>query len=295
MRIVAAVLMIGLALQGTASAEIVELQNGDKLEDVVVLEENERVWIVEHPVLGRLEIPASEIKPPEAEKPAEVKPGVFGTSFLEGWTKAFSAGFSGSSGVTKENNVNVDLELNNETESHRDRFIARYFFTDADGLTTKNEFLTRHIHDFLIKDSKWFTYLGGGYKYDELQSWDHRYTGSAGVGYDFLNDDRFKLTGRIGPGFTVTRDGDDREDFNGVAMLQFSWAIMEGLGFNGETAYFPVLNDLPEFRSFAKGEFKVAIGVVEGLSFKFGGSYEYDSQNVERNDRKYYANIVYDF
>ena len=56
-----------------------------------------------------------------------------------------------------------------------------------------------------------------------------------------------------------------------------------------------MLNDTPEFRALAESELKIAIGLIDGLSFKLGGSYEYDSQNAERNDRKYFGNIVYDF
>ena len=91
------------------------------------------------------------------------------------------------------------------------------------------------------------------------------------------------------------RGSDDREDFNGVGMLKGTWSIAEGIDLNAEAAYFSVLNDVPEFRATALSEIKIAIGVVEGLSFKLGGSYEYDSQNVESNDRKYYGNLVYDF
>ena len=40
----------------------------------------------------------------------------------------------------------------------------------------------------------------------------------------------------------------------------------------------------------------LTVVVIEGLSFKLGGSYEYDSQNEgSNNDRKYYGNLVYDF
>jgi putative salt-induced outer membrane protein YdiY len=286
--------VIGLALQGVASAETLELRSGGTLEDVEVLDRNEERLLVEHPVLGRLEIPVSEIKPPEEP---EVRPGLFGTSFMEGWNKALSAGFSGSSGVTKETTINAGLELKNKTDHHRDAFIANYFYASADGERSNNEFTADHLHDFLFTDSKWIAYIGGGYKYDQFQSWDHRIVGSAGAGYDFLRDDLYVLTGRIGPGFTITRGGsDDREDFNGVAVLQGSWTIVDGIAFNAEAAYFPVLNDMPDFRTVGLAELKIAIGAIKGLSFKAGGSYEYDSQNVEeRNDRKWYGSLVYDF
>jgi hypothetical protein len=45
-----------------ANAETIELKSGDKLENVVVIERSEDRLVLEHPVLGRLEIPAIEVK-----------------------------------------------------------------------------------------------------------------------------------------------------------------------------------------------------------------------------------------
>jgi hypothetical protein len=287
-------LAIGLALPATARAETIELETGDKLEGVVILEKGEESWVVEHPVLGQIEIPVDQIKPPDP-----VKPGLFGTSFMRGWSRSISAGFSGSSGVTSENNINADVLLTNETERHRDLFEARYYYADADKSRTNNEFDAVHVHDFLIKDSKWFSFLAGNYKYDEFQGWDHRIAGSGGLGYQLVDTERLELTGRIGPGFTVTRGGNseqEREDFNGLLAARFTWVLFEGSDLTGSTSYLPVLNDLPEFRTLSRLEWKIPLGVIEGLSFKIGGSYEYDSQNQgTNNDRKYYGNLVYDF
>ena len=61
--------------------------------------------------------------------------------------------------------------------------------------------------------------------------------------------------------------------------------------------YYPSLNDLPEFRSVSRLEWKIPVGLVTGLAVKLGGSYEYDSaiRSPKSNDRKYYGNISYDF
>ena len=286
-------LIVGLALSGVGHADTIELAGGDKLEGVVVLEKNDESWLVEHPVFGKIEIPVDQLKPPDPV----VKPGLFGSSLLRGWSRSVSAGFSGSSGVTKENNLNADIRLGNETDRHRDQFRAHYYYADANSNRTNNEFDSIHIHDFLFKDSAWFGFLSGGYKYDEFQSWDHRVTGAGGIGYEFVKTERVRLKGRIGPGFTVTRGGnDEREDANGVVAAQGSWVMSEGIELTGSTGYFPVLGDLPEFRSMSRLEWKIALGVLEGLAFKVGGSYEYDSQNDgNSNDRKYYGNLVYDF
>ena len=106
MRIAAMVLAIWMGVCGSALAETVELKSGEKLEGTI-LDSNDDYVEMEHAVLGRIKIPADEIKPPEEPK---VKPGLFGTSFLEGWNKALSAGLSGSDGKSNEISANVDFK-----------------------------------------------------------------------------------------------------------------------------------------------------------------------------------------
>ena len=94
MRVLVLLLLVALALPAAARAETIELVTGDKLEGVTILEQNAERWIVEHPLLGRVEIPVDQIKPPNKRSR-----GLFGTSLLAGWSRSISAGFSGSSGV----------------------------------------------------------------------------------------------------------------------------------------------------------------------------------------------------
>ncbi len=138
MRIAATALAVWLVFCGSAQAETVELKSGEKLEGSIILETEDTV-VLEHAVLGRIEIPKSEIKPPDG-----VKPGVFGTTFLEGWTKSLSAGWSGSSGKSKDTNVNASFSLNRQTERFRMNYVARYFLASSAGDTTDNQFDTRY-------------------------------------------------------------------------------------------------------------------------------------------------------
>lgn len=303
MRIQWAALIVWLLVSGSVFAETIELENGDKIEGAI-LEKNDQVWIVEHPVLGRLEIPVDEIKPPEEEK---VKPGVFGTSFLKGWDKALSAGFNGSSGKSRDANINIDASLQRETERNRMDWVARYYFSSTDKSTSDNQFDTRYAHDFLVPDAKWFPFASPHYRYDAEQNWNHRFGIDVGVGYEILKTERWDVVGRLGGGFaqTLTDDRDDtsvgedpvRSEWLGLVGLRLGWAMMKGMSVSWDTWYQPAFNDLPNFRLESRAEWKVAIGYVEGLSFKLGGSYIYDAHETDttRNDRKYYGNLVYDF
>ncbi len=55
--------------------------------------------------------------------------------------------------------------------------------------------------------------------------------------------------------------------------------------------------ELSGFRSVSRAEWKIPAGIIEGLGFKLGTSFIYDSheEGVLRRDLRYYANVVYDF
>lgn len=294
MRILVMALAIWMVICGAATAETVELKSGEKLEGAI-LDRNDDFVEMEHAVLGRIKIPTDEIKPPDGPK---TRPGLFGTSFLEGWNKALSAGFSGSSGKSKDLNANADLELRREIERHRSNFVARYYFAESNKEKSANQFDTRYAHDFLFPSSDFFPFLIGHYRWDEFQEWDHRVGGDGGVGYQMFRNESFDVLGRFGGGVSRTIGGDDeRTEYTGLAGLETQWVIMEGMSLDWDTYYYPDFGDLPNFRLESRAELKLAVGVIEGLGFKLGGAYIYDGHETDftRNERKYYGNLVYDF
>jgi putative salt-induced outer membrane protein YdiY len=300
MRVCVLSLSVAIVLCGSAAADTIELKSGDKIEGTIV-EQSEDTVVVEHAVLGRLEIPASEIKPP-----APPKPGVFGTSILEGWDKSLSAGLQGSSGKSKDQSANADFTLKRETERNRMSYVARYYMVSTEDDST-DQFNTRYVHDFLIPDADWFPFLSPFYTYDTDQDWNHRLGTDAGLGYQLIEDETWNVLGRLGGAVarTFTDDRADRDvgedplrtEWMGLIALELGWKITDGMTLDWDTVYTPDFADLPNYRLESRAEWKVAIGYVEGLGFKLGGSYIYDAHESDnsRNDRKYYANIVYDF
>lgn len=294
MKVAAMALAIWMGICGVSAAETVELTSGDKLEGAV-LERNDDYIVMEHPVLGRIKIPTDDIKPPEEEK---VKPGLFGTSFLRGWDRSVSAGFNGASGKSKDRTGNVDLNVGREVKRHRSDLVVRYYYSWSDGDESDNEFEARYVHDFLFPPSKYFPFTLVHYTWDKFQDWDHRTGGNVGIGYQILKDETFNIVGRVGGGAAQTLGGgEERTEISGLLALETKWIPMEKMTLTWKTAYAPNFNDLPNFRLESRAEWKIAIGFVEGLAFKLGGSYTYDGHetNRSRNDRKYYANLVYDF
>src|SRR5215471_19683047 len=120
-RQIASILPLLFVVPVAAAADAIELVNGDKLTGTVIETTAERV-VLDPPVLGRVEIPAEQIKPKREPH------GLFGTSFLAGWTRTFAVGVSGAQGNTRTNDVLASLGMNYADDSERWDFGAAYRF-----------------------------------------------------------------------------------------------------------------------------------------------------------------------
>jgi hypothetical protein len=173
--------------------ETIELGNGDKVTGTVVERTDEKI-VLDHEVFGRMEVPLAQLKQPEPPNP-----GLFGTGFLEGWTRTFSLGLSGQEGNSKTLDIIVGLDADAENEKRRWAFDARYNYSTADSDTTNNNAMVALGRDWLFSESRWFTFARGRFDYDDFRTWEFRLQGDAGVGYEFIKWETFTLRGRTGP------------------------------------------------------------------------------------------------
>lgn len=301
MRILAIALVAWVGLCTAVRADTVELVSGEKLEGEI-LDRNADYVEMEHPILGRIQIPIEDIEP--AEQP---KPGLFGTTFLEGWNKALSAGLSGSDGKSNEISANADLSLKREVARHRSSYVARFNFDRSDGDTSEDRFFTKYVHDFLFPDADFFVFLAGSYLLDTQLDWLHRVSGEAGVGHRILETDEWGVLARLGGGASrtlndrrgpsSTADDPVRTEANALVGVEATWRYREGQSLSLNSLYLHDVSDLSGLRSESRGEWKIDVALIEGLGLKLGTSFIYDSheQGKLRRDLRYYANIGYDF
>ncbi|HKX46792.1 MAG TPA: DUF481 domain-containing protein [Planctomycetota bacterium] len=284
-----------------AAAEKIELANGDVV-DVTIVEQTEESLVVEHPQLGRMTVPRSALKPP----PPPI-PGLFGTKFMEGWTKRIGAGFSGSSGNSNDASFNGALGFDHETKGYRSVFDSAYFYSSQQSVRNKNEFYANYKHDFLLGESGFYLFGQGRYQYDQFQPWLHRFSGNTGAGYDFWRTKSFDLSGELGLGVARTEGTENEWKPEGVAGIKGAWRPFEGHEFRFDVTYFPNLENLPEFRLLSNAAYQIAISPIDGLSLLFGLKDEYDDAidttlinpitglPNEKNNLKYFGQLVYDF
>ena len=281
-------LLLGLASSGHAAE--VRLESGDVLVGEIVSESDQSI-VLDHPLLGRITIPASEVEKPPPN------PAVFGGGFLEGWTRSLSAGMSGASGSSKNFAADAQLALERDNEDTRQVMLAAYFYASDDKLASSNRFLASYDHDLLLSDSRWFLFGQGRYDYDEFKAWDHRLAASLGAGYQLIQSDLFELRGRMGAGLSQTFGGEEELRPEGLAGIEGVWTVSENQNFTLASSFYPDLGNAPEFRTLSKLDWNIALADVKGLGLKIGFLHEYDSetQSAENHDLRYYGNVSYDF
>jgi len=298
--------MIGLAsslIVFAASADKVDLANGDSIE-VEIVEETDEALIVEHPQLGRIEIQKSDLKQAEPDEP-----GLFGTALLRGWSRQVSAGLSGAQGNSQDFSVNAGIKLQNDTKTYRGSFVTAWFWASVDDDRSTNNIFATYQHDFLFGDSPLYVFVNTRYAYDEFQFWRHRVTGSSGLGYQIIQNDTIDLRSELGGGFNWSSYPCDLSDpikscinapqnWRGelVVALVFGWNIVDGQKLVADVTYLPDVAAWSEFRILANAAYEIILSERYDLALKVGINDEYDTEaRPNRNNLQYFGNLVYEF
>jgi putative salt-induced outer membrane protein YdiY len=301
-------LVAGFALAGAAHADKLRLKNGDVVTGEIV-EASATGVVLAHAVLGELSIAADQIDaqvqgdaalPGPPAPPPPPRPGLFGSGLLAGWNKQVQLGLTGSSGNSDNMDVLAGVRGNYADETQRWQFDSGYFRASTDGAETKNQAFAMLLRDFLFTGKRYFAFASTRYDYDQFQEWDHRLSLAAGMGYAFIDREKFDLRGRAGIGGTKTfgSPGDDEWVPEAVLRLETEWLPAERQKVTAYTTFHPSLSDGGEFRNLTGVDWSLLISDGLGLSLNLGVQNEYESDvapGIEKNDLLYRAALLYDF
>jgi putative salt-induced outer membrane protein YdiY len=286
-----ALALLALSTASAAQGETIKLRNGDRVSGEVV-ERTDRRLVIEHPVLGRLEVPVEELEPDSS-----VRPGLFGTQLLRGWVRRFDVGFSGSEGNTVESNVRVGLGMDYEDERHRWHVAGHYLRNTSDDETDDHQAHLQIDKDWRFKNSRWFFGSGGRFDWDRFEDWTYRASLYGAPGYEFFHSDTFQVRGLLGMAVTREFESGRGTSPEGLLAWRLKWVPAEGHAVSAQVAYLPDLDDRGEWRVLSKADYTLTLSQEKGLAFKVGVTEEYDSNSTdaERNDFKYFGSLVFDF
>ena len=315
------------------AADRIELTNGDVLSGKVLRQDADQV-VFKHPALGEMTIIKAQVKqvhldvpdkpvpkngpaplPTEPAKPkpkqpdpnevknnavkqAEQSKSTLDT-FIEDWNSRLALGINGATGNTDQQNYYAKFDTKFEDGRDRWTFNTRWYYTESNGSRTRNQFEANLTKDWLQKDSPWFFFLKGSYKYDVNRSWLNRTSGFGGGGYTITKDDDIEVNTRLG--FGGTYEYGSVNEFTPEALFGGSvikWKLTERSAIVGDAVYYPSLEDSGEFRIESGLEWTYKLDLARGLSLRLGFENEYDSRTPAdngNNDVKYFGALVFDF
>lgn len=311
--LISAVLM---GLSATAFAEEVELVSGEVLQ-AEVFERTTEFVVIDHPLMGRIEIPAVNV--------VEVRPGKLDAAVGEAAAKSAEGGAAaGSKTADKKTGTLADAEwkwsveigaggqsgnvdstdirtaINGLIEDDKDRWTlgASYRYADTEKVKTKDQGTALARKDWLLPDSKYFIYAGGRFDYDDFQEWDYRVTGSAGVGYQWIATEETNIRFAVGLAGTREYEGnDDSWRLEGVLGFEGAWKLSESQSIESAITLFPDLETQDDYRVIGDLGWKVKLDTFENMSLKVGLHDEYDSHRespFDRNDFQWYIALLFD-
>ncbi|MBI1369456.1 MAG: DUF481 domain-containing protein [Planctomycetes bacterium] len=273
------------------------------------------VVTLKHPIMGQVTIPMEKIKAMAVVEPAAPVPAAEPAKPAEpaapvpppppapkptDWKFHIEAGFSGSEGNTQDANVYLRAAGKREIEKvERTNIFARYFLSSKNGDRNENKATAGVTQDWFIDQSPWFVFADGTADYDEFQSWEYRVSGHGGAGYQFIKNEKFDLSGRVGMGaIKEFNSPDESVRPEALAGIDFLWNLTKAQSITFSNYVYPDLGEVGEFRNVTEAAWQIKIDQNDGLSLKLGLLNEYESNapaGTKKNDLKYFGALVYDF
>jgi putative salt-induced outer membrane protein YdiY len=290
MRLAPTLILVLATLAGAARADEVKLTTGETLKGTIVSRDESGV-VMDHPVLGRITIPAAQVEPP-APPPPPPSP----------WKVKAELGAAGSSGNTDQSDLHAAIAVLHETDTGRLKAGGGWATSETDDEKTKDQQYVEATYDFLFRDSPWSVFVTGRMDWDDFQDWDRRASVGGGAGYLLVDEKDVKL--RLRAGLVGTREwgssDEDREDWRPEGLLgaEAAWQVDERNSVEAKSTYYPDFDESGEFRIVSTASWSIRLTEDKSLSLKLGLEHEYDSHNEEpydTTDFRYFVALLYEF
>ena len=303
----------------TSIADTIILVNGDQLQGTIT-SQNADSLTFSHSVLGELNIARSQVKslvesgseiaagqvaPGESEQAEPEKAvaessdtnsdnGLFNSGWLTDWKRKLSVGIFGSAGKSENSKINIGFTADFEDNQERWKHKTSYYRYESEGDLSDHSLTSSLNHDWLLPDSPKFYFAGGHIDFDEFKDWDQRLGINAGIGYEFIETETWRLIGRAGLGVNQTFGGTREETtLEGLLGAEAHWKISDSQSLAITNTLHPNLSDSGEFRNLSSLDWELELDNSYELGLKLGLTNEYDSLNTDdENDFKYSLSIV---
>ena len=211
------------------------------------------------------------------------------------WTGLGEVGVVAARGNTETDTVNGRVEL----EFTRERWtngsvVSGVYSRDADETRASRLVLANKTEYELSERS----YVLGALRYDRDRFTDYRYqtTASLGYGHHFLDTERHKLSGEVGPGvrYAELRESAETDtDFIVRGFLKYGWQISETAELKNR-----LLVESSTDNTFTENELSVTVAINDRLALKAGLAARHNTDvepGTKSTDTLTTVNLVYNF
>lgn len=276
------------------------LKSGERVNGRVIDMDSEGMTVMS-PLLGPVRVARADLVALEGQPAGEpaAAPAVPAnpTSFWKGWKWNVELGLNGSDGNSQTLNFRAGLNGKRETSKTDTTVSFLYNYGSDDGEKSKDRFEANIRNDWKLQ-SPWRLFAQGKAEYDYFQDWDWRLSGYAGVGYEFIKNDKTTFIGRLGAGASKEIGGKDNSITpEGLLGLDYNHKINDRNEIFANVDFYPSLKDLGPYRFVAKAGWQIVVDEKSGMNLKLGAEDRYDSrpEGRKRNDVDYFVLLVFAF
>jgi putative salt-induced outer membrane protein YdiY len=258
--------------------------------------------ILEHPLLGPLEIPLARVSKVEPEaivdatKTATQTPAP--TPPSHPWRGGLDFGLNGAEGNTERLYILTSAFLTQSTPRRVTRFSLYYGRSTDFGEVSEDNLYVNGRNDWLFAGSPWFLFVLGGLEYDVFQLFDVRFTAATGPGYRLLATERTTLNARVGFGGKEDVGGPQNGvEAEALAGFDFWRQLGERQSLYADASVFPTLSDPGEYRIRSRAGYEMLVDPSRRLALSLGVEDRYDStpDGIKKNDLKYFSVLGWRF
>jgi putative salt-induced outer membrane protein len=169
----------------------------------------------------------SDLAAAAAAEAAQEEAAIRNAGFFENWSGQGELGAFNSTGNAENTGITASVGLTKEGVKWRHKLSGRADYQEANGVTTREQFLAAYELNYRFSD-RLYAYGLGQYERDRFQGFSARYSVSGGLGYEVLTEGP-TLSVKAGPAWRRTElvNGATTSNLAGLAALDFDWQIAE--------------------------------------------------------------------
>jgi putative salt-induced outer membrane protein YdiY len=281
-----------------ANAEVVYLNNGDRVSGEIV-EENKDKIILNSELLGEVSFTRDSVKKIKKNKePKETNEST--RSFPLKWKKEISVGYTQNEGNTDSRNLNLSFLFNRKTGKDETTFKGRFFYSSSAGQMDAQQWYQSSRYAFSFgRRKKWYNAYELEVDHDRFASINYRIIPSVAVGFWFSDTEVYRLMSELGLGFSHTDFRGSKGDKNKLILTPrvfLEKQLAPRLTFTQGFSIYPVLDDFNSYRFHSE---TALVNKINGnLALKISLIDDYDSQpavNAQKNDLRLISSLMYSF